>query len=337
MRAASRCAAGLLLGAIVLFPVASCRGPAQGPTRGILVVLPEGREDEMADLVTGRLQRYVQTTQMESVFDFSFVERSGFEDDLMTRRTVFYIASDESGLPSGLSMADGVAGLRFGYDLWARGQSVFGLAADLLATGDPRLLGAVSDSLEAAYDRHMRDYVYGSFVSTQMSSPARLDSLSELGFTMDVPKSYSTAYWRPGDGFVQYQRGVTSDDLLLMLSVRWIDDAVPLREEEHVVRWREEVVRRFFFDAAADSVDRSRLVVEPVSAGGLDGWKLTGMWRNPEHLNAGAFSSYVLLDERAGRRFLLDYEVYHPHASKETYLREGWTIMNTFMRGGSDG
>jgi hypothetical protein len=75
--------------------------------------------------------------------------------------------------------------------------------------------------------------------------------------------------------------------------------------------------------------------VEPLSLRGLQGWRLLGMWRNPEHLNAGAFTSYVLRD--GGRRYLLDMEVFHERREKEPYVREGWIIMNTFIPGEENG
>ncbi|MBN1435370.1 DUF4837 family protein, partial [Candidatus Fermentibacterales bacterium] len=254
--------------------------------------------------------------------------------------TILVVAGDADGIPDGLSAAEGVRGgfLHYGYDVWARGQSVYALTADdLLAGGSD--LGALSDSLERAYDRHMSGYVYGSFVNTQMSSPARIDSLSDLGFTLDVPKSYATKEWLPDDGFVQFQRELSSESLLLMLSVRWVEEArvEGVSGPDEALLWREEMARRFFFDAALDSVDRARTTVVPMRLRGLDGYLLVGAWRNPEHLNAGAFTSYVLRDRETGTGYMLDFEVYHPHATKEIYLREGWTILNTFFPGGSDG
>jgi len=211
-----------------------------------------------------------------------------------------------------------------GDDVWAEDQIVVGVV--LPEFTDTTLL---SDILEQAYYDHLTAYLFGSFVSTQMSSPERIDSLLTLGFSLDIPKSYHLAEWDSEAGFIQYQRRV-SDDCLLLLSVRWLDDSVVLSPEDAIL-WRESVARNYFFDSAADSIDRSSVEVQPINIRGLHGWRLLGMWRNPEHLNAGGFTSYVIRSN--GRRYLLDMEVFHEHREKEPYIREGWIIMNTFIMG----
>jgi len=112
------------------------------------------------------------------------------------------------------------------------------------------------------------------------------------------------------------------------MSIRWIDDGRNLSSEDAVI-WREEVARRFFYDASEDSVDRDRVQIETMNLNGLDGYFLLGMWRNPEYLNAGAFTCYILFD--AGRRYILDLEIFHANGEKEPYIREGWIIMDTFL------
>lgn len=309
----------------VLLLLSSCAGPATGPVKGVLVVYPDGMDLDLLSDFLEEIQIRVTTVEPEDVFDFSICSAGEFVDDLRTRRTILFLVDDAQELPDGLEPADG---LYQGSDLWARDQTVFGVV--LTDFNDTRLL---SMRLESAYQQHLYDYIYGSFVSTQMSSPDRIDSLLALGFSMDIPKSYSLADWDPEGGFLQYQRRV-SDECLLLLSVRWIDDDVILSQDEAVV-WREAVARNHFHDSAADSVDRSSVQVEPLRLRGLSGWRLLGMWRNPEHLNAGAFTSYVLRSD--GRRYLLDMEIFHEHREKEPYVREGWIIMNTFIPGEENG
>lgn len=308
-----------------LLLLAGCAGPATGPLKGVLVVYPDGTEAQLLDTVLERIQKQVDTVEPEDVFDFSVCTVEEFQGDLKTRRTVLFLADDRSGLPEDLEPSGGIY---LGEDLWASDQYVLGVVMSEFDDWP-----ALSDRLETIYDRHLHLHIYGSFVSTQMTSPARIDSLLELGFSMDIPKSYSLADWDPEAGFIQYQRRV-SDDCLLLLTVRWIEDDMVLAPEE-AVNWREAVARNHFYAAEADSVDRSRVQVEPLDLRGLEGWKLLGMWRNPEYLNAGAFTSYVLRSD--GRRYLLDTEVFHERREKEPYIREGWLIMNTFIPGEENG
>ena len=109
---------------------------------------------------------------------------------------------------------------------------------------------------------------------------------------------------------------------------RAVDDTAVSSPEDAILR-REAMARRFFYDARADSVDRSAVHWEEIVLNGAEGLRLTGLWRNPEHLNAGAFTSCVL--DYGGTGYILDLEVYNPGREKEPYIREGWTIMDSFV------
>jgi hypothetical protein len=301
-----------------LLVLAACTGKAEGPLKGVLVVFSEGTEQGIDDFVDG-LQLRVETITSEAVFDFSFVALDRFEGTLRNRRTILLVVDSPEEFP--VRLDPGSDGIYRGRDVWAEGQYVFGAVPGSVDPAD------LSSALEQAYDDHMWNYVYGSFVSTQMSNPERIDSLAALGFTVDVPKSYFLESWRPGDGFVQYQRQ-PSDECLLMFSIRWAPGVSSPDAEDAILR-REAMARRFFYDAGADSVDRSAVTAEPVAIRGAQGYRLTGVWRNPEHLNAGAFTSLVL--DCGGTGYILDLEVYNPGREKEPYIREGWTIMDSFV------
>ena len=312
---------GTVLAAVLLAIASGCmKKDGMGPLEGVLIVFPDGGESA-ASAFSDSLQKFVNTVYAEPVFSFSFVPAGSFTGDLRRYRTIVLVTGEGAGypaLPGGLSMCGTFMG---GRDVWATGQRVF--AAEPGSTD----IRALSDSLASAYEEHLLAYIYQSFVSTQMSSPERMDSLASLGFVMDVPKAYETTEWDPGRGFVQFQRRVDEEGLI-MISIRWLDsDSVPTAEE--AVGWRQEMARRFFYDASADSVDRARLSVSPCSISGARGWELVGAWRNPEHVNAGAFASYVL--QAGSRRYILDAEVYNPGEEKELYIREGRLIMKTFV------
>ena len=301
--------------------ILACAGPATGPVKGVLVVYDPSITMDELNMFIDSVQLTVTSVKEEDVFDFSVCTRDLFQGDLRSRRTVLFLTLSPEDMPEGL---EGPGPVYQGSDLWAEDQVVLGAVLPGFTAS-----AELSRALEDAYDRHLADYIYGSFVATQMSSPQRIDSLLTLGFSMDIPKSYGLESWRPETGFIQYQR-VVSDQCLLILTIRWLEDGRRLSPEEAVL-WRESVARNFFYDAGADSVDRSRVQSEPLELHGATGMRLLGMWRNPEHLNAGAFTSYILFFGET--RFLLDLEVFHEHREKEPYIREGWIIMNTFVPG----
>ena len=309
----------------VFLLLAACAGPSTGPVKGVLVVYDPGIDIQNLNELLDEIQLHVITVVTEDVFNFSICSTEEFVDDLKTRRTILFVTEDSLQLPEELQESNSIYR---GDNIWADDQIVLGIVLPGFTDTD-----ALSNLLEQIYNHHLSAYIYGSFVSTQMSSPDRIDSLLTLGFSIDIPKSYHLAEWNPEAGFIQYQRTV-SDECLLLLSARWIDDSVVLSPDEAVL-WREAVARNYFYDAAADSVDRSSVEVLPLELRDLQGWRLLGMWRNPDHLNAGAFTSYILRNN--GRRYLLDMEVFHEHREKEPYIREGWIILNTFMPGEENG
>ena len=309
----------------ILLLLAACAGPSTGPVKGVLVVYEPGIDMQNVSELLDEIQIHITTVDTENVFDFSVCSSEYFRDDLKTRRTILFVTEENLQLPEELQETDGIYR---GNNIWADNQVVLGIVLPGFTDTD-----ALSTMLEQIYNSHLSAYIYGSFVATQMSSPVRIDSLLAFGFSMDIPKSYHLAEWDPEAGFVQYQR-IISDKCLLLLSIRWIDDSIVLSPDEAVL-WREAVARNYFYDAAADSVDRSSVEVQPLELRGLQGWRLLGMWRNSYHLNAGAFTSYILRSN--GRRYLLDMEVFHEHREKEPYIREGWIILNTFIPGEENG
>jgi hypothetical protein len=306
-----------LAAASLLLLIAGCKGTVEGPMNGVLVVYEEGRE-ELAEAFSSSLQLTVATVDPEPVFSFSFAARGGLDESLKLRRTILLLVDSEEEVPGGLTRAAG--GYWRGFDLWARGQTYF---AAIPGQCDA---AALSRDLEMAYNGHLEAYLYQSFVTTTMSSSARIDSLRPLGFFMDIPRSYVTTTWRPEDRFIQFQRAFSEEGMIL-LSITW-KPADTIGTAQDAVLERQAMARRLFYDASADSVDRARLSVGPWQLHGARGWVLLGAWRNPEHLNAGGFTSYVL--QSGSGVWILDTEVYNPGSVKEPYIREGWLVMNTF-------
>jgi len=303
----------------------SCKQDPLGPINGVLVVYSTSLTEFIDDGGLQELHLIVETVDPEEVFSFSFAETSEFQGSLKARRVILLLLdpSETDLIPS--SLVEGETGIYSGDDVWAIDQQVFAVVVDPVLQELP---SGIPEMLERAYDNQMHDYVYKSFVSTSMTSPERMDSLAALGFGLNVPKSFIVRIWTPEDGFVQYQRQPDEESLILF-SIRMLTTEALLTDSNAVLA-REAMARLFFYDASADSVDRARLSVEPIIQNGLTGFELTGVWRNPDYLNAGSFTSRVL--DGGDVWYILDMEVYNPGYRKEPYLREGWIIMDTFCK-----
>ena len=311
--------------ALTLLFFVSCKHESIGPINGVLVVYSDSLTDFIDQGGLQELHLIVETVDPEEVFSFSFARVSEFQGTLKTRRTILFLLdhSDTLLMPTVLQAGD--SGIYSGSNVWSLDQHVFGVVVD---PSSPELPSGLADTLENAYNDQMNNYIFESFVSTSMTSPERMDSLQSLGFTLNVPKSFFVRIWSPDDGFIQYQRQ-PDDECLLLFSIRMLSTDAELTETNAILA-REAMARIFFSDASADSVDRARITAVPIVKNGLVGWELTGVWRNPDYLNAGSFTTRVL--DLGGVWYILDMEVYNPGHRKEPYLREGWIIMDTFCK-----
>ena len=312
--------------AAALLLVLSCRQESLGPLNGILVVYSPILSDYIDQGGLDEIKLVVETVDPEQVFSFAFAETQEFTGTLKERRVILFLLSEQDAewMPGELQELN--PGILSGNDLWALNQQVFGVFVD--PSGEESLPEDLPALLLDAYNNQLRAYLYKSFVSTSMTSEARMDSLGEIGISMDIPKSYNTHRWLPLEGFAQYQRQ-PDDECLLILSINILRPDAEFTMENAILA-REAMARTYFFDAEADSVDRARTTGTPFSSGGFQGWEITGVWRNPEFLNAGAFTSRVL--DTGEEWYILDMEVYNPGYAKEPYLREGWIIMDTFRK-----
>jgi len=315
----------LILFFVFIFLGMSCKQESIGPVNGILVVYSNSLAEFIDAGGLRDLHLVVETVDPEEVFSFSFAEVSEFHGTLKERRIILLLLdeTDKHLFPG--SFTELTSGVQGGSDIWAIDQQVFGI---IVNPTSPQLPVGLVSLLEEAYNNQMNDYIYESFVSTSMTSQARMDSILSLGFTINIPKSYSVDNWSPEDGFIQYQRQ-PNDECLLLFSIRTLTTSVELSDSNAVLA-REAMARLFFFDSAADSVDRSRISMRSIEYSGLPGWEITGVWRNPEYLNAGAFTTRVL--DAGEEWYIFDMEVYNPGMKKESFLREGWIIMDTFFK-----
>ncbi len=309
---------------LLLLP--ACRQDSIGPLNGVLIVY----SGELAEFIDGggldSLQIVVETVDPENVFSFSYASLPEFTGTLKERRIVLMLLSEGDAGEVPDELRETSPEVLTGNDVWANNQTV--IASIVQPEARAPLPPGLRDALLEACNDQMRAYIYRSFVSTSMSSPERIDSLSSLGFTMDVPKSYTTRKWMPADGFIQYQRQ-PDDNSMLLFSISIISSGGELTPERAMLA-REAMARNFFYDAKEDSVDRARTISEPITSSGLNGLQLTGVWRNPEYLNAGSFTTRVL--DGGAEWYILDMEVYNPGHAKEPYLREGWIVMDTFHK-----
>ena len=158
----------------------SCRQESIGPLNGVMVVY----SPELAGFIDGggleELHLVVETVDPEQVLSFSYADLQEFTGTLRERRIVLMLLSPEHRGEMPGDLEETSEGIYSGRDIWALNQHVFAVVVN--GGGIPEDLPAV---IEEAYDQQMHAYLYRSFVSTSMTSRARIDSLRSMGFSLD--------------------------------------------------------------------------------------------------------------------------------------------------------
>lgn len=336
-----------LLSVPLLLAAACQKGPAFGSDNAIIAVIDPDLGPAVEARVREALEREVYTTRSEVVFEVTVTAPATIGDFRKWGRLVVIEALPGAELVPDLAgdADDEVVERR--EDVWARGQTVWVLAAP---TPD-----ATAALVEARIDSIYRDF-HAGWVDHQMErmwasgadSAGARQMLEEIGVSLVIPRVY-----RPGTGSAPPDtRTWYNDDPRRILSIHWESAGGPLTPERVLAARRawgaglfvgDEIEGRLPGDSAAagdpaDSVAApdslaaaAPLQVSSTTLGGVPAIRLQGTWRNPSDLTGGLFLTYGVLC--GDRLFLLDGNLYAPERDKYAFLLQFERIFETFRCG----
>lgn len=346
--------AGLLL-TLALAPACG-RGPSYGSDNAIIAVVDSALRDSVEPILRASLEREVQTTRAEPIFELTFTTPETIGEFRRWKRLVVVEPGDDAVLLPDLvdtplrgPLAAEVE------DEWANGQTIYVLAAPT-AEATVRLVRSSVDSLFGViHERFVEHHVERMWASEPDSALAeRLRD--ELGFSILVPQVYVPAgASAPADSRVWY-----NEDPRRIVSVHWLGRPAELTADT-VLAVRRAWGRDLFpgdsvagslgapVDAGASrpapdatttgvSTDTDTiasgppLIVGRTTLDGAPAIRIQGVWTNPSDVSSGVFVTYGAI---CGERMVvLDGNLYAPDRNKYPYVIQLDRIFQTFRCAG---
>lgn len=327
----------------ILLLAAGCgQGPAYGSDNAIVAVVDPGLRERLEPILRASLEREVETTRMEPVFEVTFTTPEGIGEFRKWKRLLVVEPGEDAVLLPELvdtPLAGPVSTAV--HDRWARGQTIYVLAAPS-AEATEELVRSSADSLYEAILAEFLDYHVARMWASAPDSSLAQRLLDELGFSILLPNVYRPAgASAPADSRVWY-----NEDPRRVVSLHWRARPVELTADT-VLALRRDWGRALFPGdsiaglleapadtvAAPDSLATSAPEVRAVETrlGGLPAIRLQGPWTNPSDVTGGLFVTYgVICGERL---VLLDGNLYAPDRNKYPYLVQLDRIFETFRCG----
>ena len=325
---------------VLLLPAACGRGPAYGSDNAIVAVVDPALRERVEPVLRASLEREVETTRMEPVFELTFTTPEGIGEFRKWKRLLVV----EPGGEDAVLLPDLVDTPLEGplstvvHDEWARGQTIYVLAAPT-AEATAELVRSSADSLYGVIHDQFVDYHVARMWASKPDSALAGRLAEELGFSIVLPNVYRPAgASAPADSRVWY-----NEEPRRVVSLHWLPRPIGLTADT-VLAVRRAWGRQLFPDdsitgvlpapadtaAGPDSLPGPVPVVRAIETrlGGLPAIRLQGPWTSPSDVGTGLFVTYgVICGERL---VLLDGNLYAPDRSKYPYLVQLDRIFETF-------
>ena len=331
--------------AAALFPVllllAACgRGPAYGSDNAIVAVVDPALRERVEPTLRAALEREVETTRMEPVFEVTFTTPEGIGEFRKWKRllVVEFGGEDAVLLPELVDTPLEGPVSTVVHDKWARGQTIYVLAAPT-AEATEELVRSSADSLYDVIHDQFVDYHVARMWASAPDSALAGRLADELGFSVLLPNVYRPAgASSPADSRVWY-----NEDPRRVVSLHWLPRPAGLTADT-VLAVRRDWGRQLFpgdsitgvLPATADTAAGPDSLVGPVPEvraletrlGGLPAIRLQGPWTSPSDVGTGLFVTYGVIC--GDRLVLLDGNLYAPDRSKYPYVVQLDRIFETF-------
>jgi hypothetical protein len=227
------------------------------------------------------------------------------------------------------------------HDKWARGQTIYVLAAPTAAATAELVLASADSLYDVIHDQFV-DYHVARMWASEPDSALAGRLADELGFSVLLPNVYRPAgASAPADSRVWY-----NEDPRRVVSLHWLPRPAGLTADT-VLAVRRDWGRQLFpgdsitgvLPAAADTAAGPDSLVGPVPEvraletrlGGLPAIRLQGPWTSPSDVGTGLFVTYGVIC--GDRLVLLDGNLYAPDRSKYPYVVQLDRIFETFRCG----
>ncbi|MGH7558085.1 MAG: DUF4837 family protein [Gemmatimonadota bacterium] len=341
-----RLAVPALLLTLALAPACG-RGPAYGSDNAIIAVVDPALRESVEPVLRASLEREVQTTRPEPIFEVTFTTPEGIGEFRNWKRLLVVEPGENAVLLPDLvdTPLQGPVTAEV-HDEWANDQTIYVLAAPT-EEGTVQLVRSSVDSLFGViHERFVEHHVERMWASEPNSELA--DRLrAELGFSLVLPRVYRSAgASAPADSRVWY-----NEDPRRIVSIHWLPRPAELTPDT-ILAVRRAWGRDLFpgdsvagslapapapapapattadTTASATATARPGLQVERTRLDGAPAIRIQGVWTNTADVSSGVFVTYGVIC--GARMVLLDGNLYAPDRNKYPYVVQLDRIFETF-------
>jgi hypothetical protein len=328
----------------VLLPLAACgRGPAYGSDNAIVAVVDPALRERVEPALRASLEREVETTRMEPVFEVTFTTPEGIGEFRKWKRLLVVEPGGDGAvlLPELVDTPLEGPVSTVVHDKWARGQTIYVVAAPTAEATEELIRSSVDSLYDVIHDEFV-DYHVARMWASEPDSALAQRLGDELGFSILLPHVYRSAgASAPAESRVWY-----NEDPRRVVSLHWLPRPADLTADT-VLAVRRGWGRGLFpgdsitgvLRAPADTAAGPDSLVGPVPViravdtrlGGLPAIRLQGPWSSPSDVGVGLFVTYGVIC--GDRLVILDGNLYAPDRSKYPYVVQLDQIFETFRCG----
>lgn len=312
------------------------KGPAYGSDNAVILVVHPDLRDQVEPLVRAAIEREVFTTRNERVFEITATTSSDIGEFRNWKRVIVVEPLNSPILlPEILETSGDQVIVEELEDKWARGQTIFVLAAPSQETTVDLVVDEIDGVYEVIHERFVEAHVARMWAS-EPDSVAFQQFFEEHGFGIVLPKVYRSATASaPPSSVVFY-----NEDPRRVISMHWLprpasvsaDDILEVRrswggdlfEGDEIVA---ETVSQDTVEAVAPE-PLPGIQISETRVGGEPAIRLQGRWLNQEEVSGGVFVTYGVTCR--DQLVLLDANLYAPDRDKYPYLIQFEEIFKTF-------
>jgi len=283
--------------------------------------------------IRNTLERFYFTTENEPYF---LVKRAPMDEmeQFYKFNNLLFLADLNSGEPVAdyvekimgkqidKEIAENTVGVYPQDNVWARDQFVLFLLAD----NEKNLLELNIEMANKTFEL-FRDILYGrietQLYKTKTYSASTFDNYSWI---LDLPKSYVVYKQDDANNFISFISRLRNkpDKYISVYSQRMENNKI---DESWLKKTRSELAWKYFDE---DEFFDKDIRFRRYEHNGLEGWKISGRWRNEKYAVGGAFQSFAFYDEAGKTAYLIDNSIYYPEGYKLAGLIEMEVISKTF-------
>jgi hypothetical protein len=319
----------------VLTAAAGCGGSRQavGTVSSVIVIATDSLWNAIGDSIVTALEPRIFTVRDERTFEVTHVSPANpnWTELRQFRQIVALGTATDPWVQPVLNRAErrgaGAAGtIVQASDVWARNQFATAVVLPESSAAEPAL--AAVPALSAALDSVFRVYAVQRMYTSRPDTTLRDSLRSNAGFSILLPNVYEQVTTQ--SDLLLFQNATQIGGTLIRSVLIASRDGLVEPAAETALAWRDSLAAAEY--RPAQQTLRDRIATAAVSANGVDGVEVQGVWAgtDPTWPSSGPFIARMYPCPSSNRTILLDAWLFAPARAKYEYMIQLQTILDTF-------